>query len=157
MMDPISRHISYAEAVRSPEAIRLGLANVPDAEQLAAMRLVAETCFEPLRAQHGKPIGITSFFRSQEVNQAIGGSLTSAHMNGEAIDLDADLFHNGITNAEIFRLLIEHVDFDQCIWEFGTKDQPAWVHTSYRATNNRKQVLRAVKREGKTKYLPYLP
>jgi zinc D-Ala-D-Ala carboxypeptidase len=157
-MDRISHHISYAEGVKSAEAIRLGLNNEPSAEQLAAMRLVATTCFEPLRKHHGKPIGISSFFRSAHVNKAIGGSRTSQHMAGEAIDIDADTFNNGITNADIFHWLRANVPFDQLIWEFGTDAQPAWVHISYRALNNRGQVLRAqrVKRNGRltTIYTP---
>lgn len=160
-MDNITPHISYAEATKSHEAVRNGLDNTPDATQRAAMVLVGTTCFEPLRAWHGKPIGITSFFRSLEVNKAVGGSGTSAHMNGEAIDIDADLFNNGITNADIFNWLLDNVQFDQLIWEFGDKNAPAWVHIAYRATNNRKQVLRAVRRieMGRTitKYIPYLP
>lgn len=160
-MTDISPHISYAEATRSPEAIRLGLDNTPDAEQLAAMVHVATNGFEPLRAHHGKPIGITSFFRSLEVNKAVGGSSTSAHMAGEAMDIDADIFNNGITNADIFHWLRENVEFDQIIWEFGDSEQPAWVHLAIRKSGNRKQLLRAVKRieQGikRTKYIPYLP
>lgn len=160
-MENISTHISYAEATKSAEAVRLGLDNTPGAEARAAMALVAEKCFEPLRAWHGKPIGITSFFRSQAVNKAVGGASMSAHMQGEAIDIDADLFNNGITNADVFHWLRENVDYDQLIWEFGDNDSPAWVHVAHRASGNRKQLLRAVKRveHGNMviKYIPYIP
>ena len=61
-MERISQHVSYAEGIKSQEAIRAGVDNTPDQDQLRAMRLVAEKCFEPLRRHHGKPIGITSFF-----------------------------------------------------------------------------------------------
>lgn len=141
-MERISTHISYAEGIKSNAAVRRGLDNTPNAEQLAAMKLVANACFEPLRTWHGKPIGITSFFRSPAVNKAVRGSKNSDHMQGAAIDIDADLFDNGITNADIFNWLRANVEFDKLIWEFGTDDQPAWVHVSYRATGNRRQVLR---------------
>ena len=135
--------------------------NEPNEVELAAMKLVSETCFEPLRKHFNKPIGISSFFRSEEVNKAVGGSATSAHMFGEAIDIDADIMDNGITNADIFHYLRENVEFDQLIWEFGDKQNPDWVHVSYRARGNRKMVLRAVKREEagvmRTRYIPYLP
>lgn len=160
-MPDISAHISYAEATKSPEAIRSGIDNLPNFDQLEAMQYVAEHCFEPLRAHHGAPIAITSFFRSAALNAAIGGARNSAHMRGEAIDIDADVFDNGLTNAEVFNWLLANVDFDQLIWEFGDKMNPAWVHVAARRSGNRKDVLRAVRRveDGvmRTRYLPYLP
>jgi hypothetical protein len=141
-MERISPHISYAEATKSRTAVRRGLDNTPNADQLAAMKLVATACFEPLREWHGKPIGISSFFRSPAVNKAVKGSKNSDHMRGCAIDIDADVFDNGITNADIFNWLRANVEFDQLIWEYGTDEQPAWVHVSYRASGNRRQVLR---------------
>lgn len=145
-MSDICKYISLAEGTKSQEAVRAGVANVPNAEQLAAMRLVGTTCFVPLREWHGKPIGITSFFRSPWLNKRVNGSKNSTHMLGEAIDIDADLFNNGISNADIFWWLAEHVVFDQLIWEFGTLENPAWVHVSHRkGNNNRMQALRATK------------
>ena len=123
------------------------------------MKLVAEACFEPLRKFHGKPIGISSFLRSKELNEKIGGSTKSQHMQGlysgkkeGAIDIDADIYNNGITNAEIFYYLEDNVLFDQLIWEYGDDTEPNWVHVSYREGENRKQVLRAVRENGRTKY-----
>jgi D-alanyl-D-alanine dipeptidase len=160
-MERISAHISYVEAVKSQEAERRGLDNAPNDTELAAMKLVAEKCFEPLRAYHGKPIGISSFFRSKRVNAYVGGSATSDHVKGSAIDIDADLFDNGISNADIFRWLRDNVEFDQLIWEYGTDENPAWVHVSHRATKNRRQVLRAVmQKRGNAsiaRIIPYTP
>lgn len=143
MSNRISKHISYAEGVKSNTAKRKGIDNTPPLQVLMNMKLVAEECFEPLRRKHGKPIGISSFYRSPELNTAIGGSKTSDHCKGCAIDIDADIYNNGITNKEIFEWLRANVEFDQLIWEYGTDDNPAWVHVSYRARGNRGQVMRA--------------
>jgi len=140
-MENISKHITVAEATKSQNAVRAGIDNTPNDEQLTAMKLVAEKCFEPLRVWYGKPIGVSSFFRNSDVNKLAKGSKTSQHVKGEAIDIDADLFNNGITNAEIFNYIKDNLEFDQLIWEYGTDKNPAWVHVSYSAKGNRKQIL----------------
>jgi len=106
------------------------------------MELVAYQIFEPLRAWHGKPIGISSFYRSPELNKAVGGSKSSQHMKGQAIDIDADIFDNGLTNRQIYLWIIRNLDFDQLIWEYGDEQNPAWVHVSYVSKEkNRHQIL----------------
>lgn len=155
-MDKISDHISYNEATRSNTAERYNIDNTPNEEQLEAMKLVAEKCFEPVRKHHGKPIFISSFFRSIELNKKIGGSGSSQHCKGEAIDIDADIFKNGISNADIFNYIKDNCEWDQMIWEFGTDENPSWVHVSYtNKRKNRKQILKAIKINGKTKYISY--
>jgi len=135
----ISVHCTYAEAIKSQAAIRLGIDNKPNEEQLAAMRLVAERCYEPIVDNFGKLV-ISSFFRNPETNKAVGGSKTSQHMKGEAIDVDADGSKH--SNAAVYKFVLDHLDFDQLIWEFGDDNNPAWVHVSYKATGNRKMTLR---------------
>ena len=147
----ISKHISYKEGVYSNTAIRRGIENTPDDEQLKCMETIAEEIFEPLRAYVGGPIKINSFFRSPELNKAIGGSGKSQHCKGQAIDID-DTFGR-MTNAEMYHWIKEHLDFDQMIWEFGDDDNPAWVHVSYvSAEENRNRCLKAYKESGKTTY-----
>jgi len=147
----ISRHVSYKEGVYSNTALRLGIDNTPNNEQLANMELVAEEVFEPLRLWIGGPIKINSFFRSPNLNTAIGGSKTSQHCKGQAIDID-DTFGKA-TNAEMYHFIKDNLDFDQMIWEFGNDDNPAWVHVSYvSAEKNRNRCLKAYKEKGKTKY-----
>ena len=139
----ISKHITLLEATKSLTAIRKGIDNTPGPKHIEAMKLVADKCFEPLREWWGKPIGITSFYRSAALNRAVKGSPRSQHMLGQAIDIDADLFNNGITNAEIYQWIVNNVDYDQIIWEFGDDSNPAWVHISYVAKGkNRRQQLR---------------
>ena len=147
----ISKHISYREAVHSATAKRRGIKNIPNEEQLDNMYKVAEFIFEPLRMYVGGAIKITSFFRSEELNTAIGGSTKSQHCKGQAIDID-DVFGYK-TNYEMFEYIRENLDFDQLIYEFGTNDNPDWVHCSYVSKReNRNRVLRAIRENGKTRY-----
>ena len=102
------------------------------------------------------PIHISSGYRSAELNKCIGGSSTSQHCNGEAIDIDMDGSPNGVTNKMVFDYIKDNLEFDQLIWEFGTSENPDWVHVSYESTGKqRKQILKAVKANGKTTYEPY--
>ena len=147
----ISKHISYKEAVYSATAKRRGLNNTPNDNQLDNMYKVADFIFEPLRMYVGGAIKITSFFRSPEVNTAIGGSTKSQHCKGQAIDIDDVFGHK--TNFEMFQYIRENLDFDQLIYEFGTNDNPDWIHVSYVSKKeNRNRVLRAVRENGKTRY-----
>ena len=147
----ISKHISYKEAVHSNTAKRRGIDNTPNEEQLYNMTKVAHNIFEPLRLYVGGAIKINSFFRSEELNKAIGGSSKSQHCQGCAIDIDDIYGHK--TNYEMFEYIRENLDFDQLIYEIGDATNPDWVHVSYVSTgDNRNRVLRAVKNNGKTSY-----
>ena len=147
----ISEHISYKEGVYSRTATRLNIDNKPNDNQMQNMCLIAEEVFEPLRVWVGGPIKINSFFRSPELNKAIGGSTKSQHCHGQAIDLD-DTFGRA-TNAEMYEFIRKYLDFDQMIWEFGDDDNPSWVHVSYVSEDkNRNRCLKAYKENGKTKY-----
>jgi len=148
----ISKNISYKEGVHSNTAIRRGIDNVPNEEQLSNMKLLAEKVFQPLREWVGKPIKINSFFRSPKLNTAIGGSSKSQHCKGQAIDID-DTF-GYVSNAEMYHWIKKNLDFDQMIWEFGDNDNPNWVHISYVSPEeNRNRCLKAYKDKGKTKYM----
>ena len=147
----ISKHISYKEGVYSRTAMRRGIKNNPNAEQMENMVAIAEEVFEPLRVWVGGPIKINSFFRSPELNKAIGGSGKSQHCHGQAIDLD-DTFGRA-TNAEMFEFIKKNLDFDQIIWEFGDDENPDWVHVSYVSPDqNRNRCLKAYKKNSKTNY-----
>ena len=135
-MERISEHVSYKEGVYSATALRRGLENIPNEDQLKCMEDIAKYVFEPLRDWVGGPIKINSFFRGEPVNTAIGGSKTSQHMNGQAMDID-DTFGKA-TNAEMYHYIKENLDFDQLIWEFGDDENPAWVHVSYKEKGNNK-------------------
>jgi hypothetical protein len=148
----ISKNISHKEGVHSNTAIRRGIDNIPNEEQLSNMKLLAEKVFQPLREWVGKPIKINSFFRSPKLNTAIGGSSKSQHCKGQAIDIDDTFGYK--TNAEMYRYIKDNLEFDQMIWEFGDDDNPNWVHVSYVSPEeNRNRCLKAYKDKGKTKYM----
>lgn len=147
----ISKNISYKESIHSETAKRRGIENKPSDENIANMMSIAEMIFQPLRDWVGGPIKINSFFRSPELNTAIGGSKTSQHCKGQAMDLD-DVYGYK-TNAEMYHWIKDNLDFDQLIWEFGDDENPNWVHVSYvDAQKNRNRCLKAYKENGKTKY-----
>lgn len=147
----LSKNCTLAEATKSATAIKYGIDNNPDDQQLANMKLAAQDLFQKVRDHFDHPIAITSFFRSPELNSRIGGSKTSQHCKGMAIDMDADVYR-GMTNAEIFHYIKDNLDFDQLIWEYGTDSNPDWVHASYVAGANRKQVLKVSRVGGKSQY-----
>ena len=152
-MKRISQHISYKEATKSRTAVKKEIDNNPGEKELKNMGIVARRCFEPIRKAHGKPIGISSFYRSKELNKAVGGSKTSQHVKGMAIDIDADIYDNGITNADIFNYIRNNCRYTQLIWEYGTDIEPAWVHVSYDPDNLKCQILQVKKVHGKSRYI----
>lgn len=150
----LSEHLELSEVIRSESAKRRGISNMPTEEHIKNLKLIAEKVFEPIRANFRQPIRISSGYRSQTLNAAIGGATRSQHSTGEALDIDMD--GTALSNKEIFNFIKERLSFDQLIWEFGTESNPDWVHVSYNANGNqRKQVLKAIKENGKTKYIPY--
>lgn len=154
IVENISPHITYLDSIKSNTAIRHGIENKPTPEHLENMKLVALKCFEPIRNHFKVPIGISSFYRCPELNEKIGGSDSSDHCFGRAIDIDADLYGK-ITNKQIYEFIKDNIeDFDQAICEFPDESgNPAWVHISFRSTGNRKQCLIAKKINGKTVYV----
>ena len=146
----ISEHISNKEGIYSTTATRKGIDNTPNEDQRKAMHEIARDIFEPLREWVGGPIRINSFFRSPKLNKAIGGSTSSQHCKGQAMDIDDGGCKK--TNAEMYHWIKENLNFDQMIWEFGTDDNPNWVHISYIGEGNRNRCLKAYKENGKTKY-----
>ena len=150
-MKKISEHISYKEAVRSDTADRLNIINIPGETELDNMSTISEKIFEPLRSHVGGPIRINSFFRSVELNKAIGGSSTSQHCKGQAFDLDDS--YGCMSNAEMYKFVKDNLDFDQMIWEFGDNENPNWIHISYVSQEkNRNRCLKAWKEHGRTRY-----
>ena len=149
----LSKNLTLAEVTKSTTAKRLGIDNTPDEWTTENLRQVAINVFQPLRSAFGTPIYVSSGYRSAELNTAIGGSRRSQHVEGRALDLDADVY-GGCTNSQIFNWIKENLEFDQIIWEFGDDDNPDWVHVSYVYDGvNRKRCLKACRDDnGKTYY-----
>jgi len=168
-MTKISKYVSLKEVTHSNTAVAKGIDNTPSDEQLELIKKCAEKVFDPVREWVGGPVKINSVFRSPGLNAAIGGSNSSQHSvglddsknsYGAAFDITDTYCLRGMTNksnSEMFNFIINNLDFDQCIHEFGTPENPRWVHFSYRPDGkNRKQILIALKNsKGKTYYVPF--
>ena len=156
----ISKNFTLAELTKSNTATRLGISNTPDKEGIHKLRLLATELLQPLRNAVGA-LRVTSGYRSESLNKAIGGSNKSQHTKCEAVDLQF-VKRGKMDNIKIFECLINSaIEFDQCILEFGNpaptadkdSDNPDWIHISWKVTGNRRQILVAYKDENnKTKY-----
>ena len=150
----LSKNLSLAEMIISSEAKRKGIKNMPSESIVSNMKKLAINVFQPIREHFNSPIHISSGFRSIELNKSIGGSSSSQHCSGEAMDIDMD--GTTISNAKVFKWIKDNLSFDQLIWEFGTDANPDWVHVSYESSGKqRKQILKAIKKNGKTSYINY--
>lgn len=144
----LSEHLTRSEFEHSPTAIDRGINNSMTEQHLANAIVLAKQIFEPIRKYRGKAIKVNSGYRSAQLNRSVGGSKTSQHCTGEAIDLPL--------TADEFHYIKDNLEFDQLIAEFPKNGTPQWVHVSYRNNKNqRRQVLVAKKVNGKIKYLPY--
>lgn len=143
----ISEHLELSEVIRSESAKRNGISNMPTPEHIENFKILATKVFEPVREHFGVPIRISSGYRSAELNKCIGGSATSQHSTGEAIDIDQD--GTTITNKQVFDYIKDNLAFDQLINEFNY----AWVHVSYKANGKQRgEILEAYKVGLVTKY-----
>jgi hypothetical protein len=147
----LSKHLDLAEVTRSESAKREGIINMPTPEHYENLKVIAEKIFEPIREHFGVPILISSGYRSEALNVYIGGSRSSDHSKGRALDLDMDGSSSGVTNKMIFNFIKDNLEYDQLINEFDF----GWVHVGYRLNANRKQTLRATRVNGKVQYSPY--
>lgn len=127
-MKNICKYISYKESITSQTAIRNKIDNTPKELELISMQLVGIRVFDVVREHFKTPLRVSSFYRSDLLNKAVGGSKTSQHVKGQAIDIKGTGL---VSNKMIFEYIKEHLDFDQLIWEFGNKTNPDWVHVSY--------------------------
>lgn len=150
----LSKNLTLAEVVKSNTAIKYGINNTPTEEHLENLQFLAVNGFQVIRDFFVKPIFVSSGYRSEALNEQIGGSKTSQHSLGQALDLDADVY-GGLTNGELFDFIHSELNFDQLIWEFGNDQNPDWVHFSMKKELNRGEVLRARRINGKTQYEIY--
>jgi zinc D-Ala-D-Ala carboxypeptidase len=156
----ISKNFTLLELTKSNTATRLGISNTPDKEGIHKLRLLATELLQPLRNAVGA-LRVTSGYRSESLNKAIGGSNKSQHTKCEAVDLQF-VKRGSMDNMRIFNAIVTlGLDFDQLILEFGgataenDSDNPDWIHISWKIKENRRQILVAYKDENnKTKYRP---
>jgi len=153
----LSKYFTLAELTPSSTAKRLGIKNEPTPAHLECLKGLATNVLDKVREHFGKPIWVSSGYRSKALNDVTpGSSATSQHCSGEAADLDQDGRGTGVSNKMVFDYIKDHLTFDQLIYEYGTDANPDWVHVSWESTGKqRKQVLRCTRVNGKPVYAPY--
>ena len=135
----LTPHFTLDEMLKSQTALRMGLDNSPEPDQLDSLLALCENVLEPIRIHWAKPVVVNSGFRALPVNRAIGSRDTSQHAKGEAADIEIP----GIDNLALYYWIAEELDFDQLILEFYTGEPSSgWVHVSYVGDENRHQTLR---------------
>ena len=150
----LTSNFSLKELTVSETATRKGLDNTPNETVIANLKILAENILQPVRDHYGKSVKVNSGYRSPEVNASVGGSKTSDHCKGQAADIEI----TGVANGDLAKYIAENFKFTQVILEFYTQGVPdsGWVHVSYDANDLKCQTLTAVKKDGKTVYLPGL-
>jgi len=149
----ISRNFNLQELIKSDTAVRKGIDNNPNSDQIEKLKLLCDNILQPVRDHFG-PVVVTSCYRSPELSVAIGSSVNSQHCDAEAVDFECP----GVDNAELCDWIYKNLNFDQMILEFYKKGEPSsgWCHCSYIEDKPRKQFLHAFREDGKTKYKPIL-
>ena len=148
----LSKNFSLQELIKSQTAERKGIDNTPSPEHQENLKLLCTSILQPIRDHFSRVVSVSSGYRSPELCTAIGSKITSQHAKGEAADFE--IF--GVSNKELADYINETLDYDQLILEYWKESDPnsGWVHCSYSENNNRKQYLKAVKVDGRTKYEP---
>jgi len=147
-MMQLSEHFTLSEMVRSANALKYGIKNVPNAQQVENLKLLCINVLEPVRSLVGAPVFVSSGFRCRELNRhkSIGGARNSQHQTGRAADISV----KGLTSVQLFEMIVKSdIQFDQIIEEFGD-----WVHISF-STNPRRSMLIATKINNEVKYTKY--
>lgn len=145
----LSKYVTRQEFEASQTAVRFGLNNTMNSTQLVAAKYLCTHVVDMIRDYYKRPVLISSGYRSPLLNRHIGGSTTSQHCLGEAVDftvlgVSVDQVFNDIRSGKIPGLV-----YDQLIHEFGS-----WVHISIKQGKlNRRENLRAVRQNGRTVYL----
>jgi zinc D-Ala-D-Ala carboxypeptidase len=149
----LSQNFTIQEYIKSQTALRQGIDNTPTEEHMGNATALFRNVVQKVRDQFGVTV-INSGYRGEALNKAVGGSSTSQHCKGEAVDIECP----GTPNYDVAKWIEDNLDFDQLILEFYTPGIPdsGWVHVSYKSEGNRKSVLTAMKEDGKTVYKPGL-
>lgn len=147
----LTKNFTLAEMIKSETALRHDMDNTPGEQEISALKVLAEKVLQPVRDHFGKGVKVNSGYRSPDVNAKVGGSRTSDHCRGQAADIEIP----GVANYDLAKWIVDNLEFRQVILEFYTPGVPdsGWVHVSFVAEDNKKQVLTATKQNGKTVYL----
>jgi len=138
----LSKNFELWEFVISQTAQRKGINNQPSEKQIKNLKLLCERILQPAREAIG-PMHVSSGYRCVVLNEAVGGSPNSAHKDGYA----GDIIPVTCSKLKLAQWVARNCEFDQIILEFGTKQEPSWIHLSA-DPRNRRQVLRILKGTG---------
>ncbi|KUZ70659.1 peptidase M15 [Burkholderia ubonensis] len=143
----LTPHFTLEELTRSDTARARQIDNTPSPAAAANLRRLAQTLERVRALLGGKPMQITSGYRSPALNRAVGGVSTSAHAQGLAADFVCSGYGPPVDVCRA--LAASDLPFDQVINEFGR-----WVHIGLAAdgVTPRRQVLTARKVGGRTTY-----
>ena len=137
----VTMHFTIEELYASKTANEKGINNKPSVREMVNLVYLAAYVLEPLRKAMGKPIIISSGYRCEKLNKAVGGVYNSQHMKGQAADIDIQ--GDMAFGKKIFEYIRDHLPFDQLIWEHS-KNGTYWVHVSFVYPDfgkNRKKVI----------------
>lgn len=141
----LGKYFVLSEFTQSRTARKKGISNKPGPQEIANLKALVKNVLDPVRAHFGKPVVVTSGYRSPELNRRIGGSRTSQHVKGQA----ADFTIPGISNYKVAQWIHRNLNYDQLIYEFG---EHGWLHVGY-SPRHKNQELSAKKIGGRTRYL----
>ena len=141
MNTPVTMHFTIEELYASVTAERLGINNKPTVQKMINLVYLASYVLEPLRVAMNEPVKISSGYRCEKLNKAVGGVYNSQHLKGQAADLciDGDM----TKGRRWFNYIRDHLPFDQLIWEHD-KSGTYWIHVSFVYPDfgkNRRQVI----------------
>ena len=149
----LSKNLSLSEVTYSQTALRRDIDNTPTEEHIENLKYIAEKVFQPIREYFEVPIYVSSGYRGEELNTAIGGSKTSFHRFGMALDLDQDGRNKGVSNCDVFYYIKDNLPFTELIWEFGDDNNPNWVHVAIAPGREEEKKTKIAQRiNGKTQY-----
>lgn len=148
----LGNYFWLSEMTRSQTALRRGIDNTPNNEEIENLRDLVYYVLDPIRDHFRLPVTVNSGFRCQELNKALGSKPTSQHTQGKAADIEIVT----VNNLDLAKWIRDNMDFDQLILEFHTVGDPrsGWVHISWNEKdNNRRQVL-TINKDGVSIGLP---
>ena len=147
------KYFSITELCKSATAKRKGIDNTPDGTIKANLTALVANLLDPLREMYGKPIIVTSGYRCPKLNKAVGGAAKSQHTKGQAADIRS-VSDSKKDNKALFDLIVKSgLPFDQLINEY----EYDWVHVSFASGRNRRSILKATRKDGKTTYETFKP
>jgi hypothetical protein len=149
----LSQNFTLQELIKSDTAIRKGIDNNPNGDQVEKLKALCENVLQPVRDHFGR-VKVTSGYRSEELCEAIGSSKKSQHAKAEAVDFECI----GVDNAEVADWVHMNCETDQLILEFYTPGEPnsGWIHASYIPYQPRRQFMRAYREDKRVKYKPII-